>query len=47
MPKFLNEIQLIETGSIGAPPPGFISLFVSSSGLLFIETSDGIVTKLF
>ncbi len=44
--EFLTEIQLVETSSISVPPPGYINLFVSTSGLLFIKDSNNVITQL-
>ena len=44
--EFLNGIQLVETSSISIPPPGYINLFVSTSGLLFIKDSNNVITQL-
>jgi hypothetical protein len=46
MPKFLSEIQLVATGSMETPEPGFITLYVNTDGNIYAETSNGVQVKL-
>jgi hypothetical protein len=46
MPKFLSEIQLVATGSIETPDPGFVTLYVNTDGNLYAKFSNGSETKL-
>ena len=44
--KFLNNIQLIATGSIETPPVGFTVLYMNTDGLLYIKNSNGTQTRI-
>ena len=44
--KFLDNIQLVATGSIETPPVGFTVLYMNTDGLLYIKDSNGIQTRI-
>jgi hypothetical protein len=44
--KFLDNIQLVATGSIETPPAGFIVMYMNTDGLLYIKDANGTQTRI-
>ena len=44
--RFLTEIQFATSGSMEAPPSGFVTIYANTDGNLYAETSDGNQVKL-
>jgi hypothetical protein len=36
-----RDIQLVTTGSINAPNPGFITMYMNTDGKLYLKRPDG------
>jgi hypothetical protein len=46
MAKFLTEIQFVATGSMDAPPSGFVAIYMNTDGFLYVKFSNGSEARL-
>lgn len=44
--QFLSDIQFIATGSISAPPTGFVAIYLKTDGLLYVKKPNGTESRI-